>query len=142
MTYTAPIIKDRVAVGDDLYIMTEVDGKVRLTPSPTNVAEPGTPINKELLQPLCEAVENAESKHATVAATISATGWGTNNTQEITVVGVKTNSTVIISPDPTSQEVWGKAQIICTAQAEGRLTFECKKTPSAAVTANIVILGG
>lgn len=60
MAYTAPNIKDRVAVGDDLYTMTEVDGKVKLTPSPTEVVEPGTPINKEFLQPLCDAVENMD----------------------------------------------------------------------------------
>lgn len=60
MAYTAPNIKDRVAVGDDLYTMTEVDGKVKLIPSPTQVVEPGTPINKEFLQPLCDAVENMD----------------------------------------------------------------------------------
>lgn len=141
MAYTAPEIKDRVAVGDDLYTMTEVDGKVKLTPSPTRVVEPGTSINKELLQPLCEAVENAETKHAAKTAPLPASGWA-NNTQTINVTGVKADSTVIISPAPSSQEVWGKAQIVCTAQAEGKLTFECKKTPTAAVTANIVVLGG
>lgn len=141
MAYTAPNIKDRVAVGDDLYTMTEVDGKMKLIPSPTQVVEPGTPINKELLQPLCDAVENAEIKHAARTATLTVSGW-TNLAQEVTVSNVKADSTVIVSPDPSSQEVWGKAQIVCTAQAAGKLTFGCKKVPTAAVTANIVILGG
>lgn len=141
MAYTAPNIKDRVAVGDDLYTMTEVDGKVKLIPSPTQVVEPGTPINKELLQPLCDAVENAEIKHTARTATLTVSGW-TNLAQEVTVSNVKADSTVIVSPDPSSQEVWGKAQIVCTAQAAGKLTFGCKKVPTAAVTANIVILGG
>ena len=142
MAYTAPNIKDRVAVGDDLYTMTEVDGKVKLIPSPTQVVEPGTPINKELLQPLCNAVENAETKHTTKTATLTVSGWGTSNTQSVSVAGVTANNTVLISPDPSSQEIWGKAQIVCTAQAAGKLTFGCKKVPTAAVIANIIILGG
>lgn len=54
--YSAPEIIDRVAVGDDLYLITDVDGKKRLTPSPTEVTAVGTPINKALLQPLVNAV--------------------------------------------------------------------------------------
>lgn len=84
----------------------------------------------------------AEGKHSTVTATLSATSWGTSNTQTISVTGVTADNTVLISPDPSSQEVWGKAQIVCTAQAAGSLTFTCKSVPTAAVTANIVILGG
>lgn len=141
MGYTAPIIKDRVAVGDDLYTMTEVDGKIKLTPSPTQVIEPGTPINKAFLQSLCNAVENSETKHTAETATLSVTDW-TSNTQTVNVVGVKSDSTIIVSPTPSSQEIWGKAQVICTTQSDGKLTFECKKVPTSAITANIVILGG
>lgn len=57
MGYTAPEIKDRVADGDDLYSITTSNGKSKLTPSPNSVSEVGTPINKALLQPLCNAVE-------------------------------------------------------------------------------------
>ena len=49
-------IKDRVAVGDDIFIIEELDGgRVRLIPDPTHVLEVGTPIDKALLQP----IENA-----------------------------------------------------------------------------------
>lgn len=67
MAYTAPNIKDRVAVGDDLYTMTEVDGKVKLIPSPTEVVEPGTEINKAFLQPLCDGLEAAWVKLLSLA---------------------------------------------------------------------------
>lgn len=51
MAYIARTIKDRVAVGDDCFYMEQLpDGRVRLTPAPDSVAEPGTDINKALLQ--------------------------------------------------------------------------------------------
>jgi hypothetical protein len=51
MAYTARNIKDRVATGDDCFYMeTLPDGRVKLTPAPDEVLEPGTDINKELLQ--------------------------------------------------------------------------------------------
>lgn len=46
-------IKDRVALGDDKYTIEDLpDGRKRLVPEPDSVEEPGTPINKQLLQPL------------------------------------------------------------------------------------------
>lgn len=141
MAYKAPIIKDRVAVGDDLYLIVDEGGKKRLIPSPTEVIEEGTPINKEFLQALCDAAENAETKHHTVTASLSVGGWS-SLAQTVNVSGVTADNTVIISPAPSSQEIWSKAQIVCTSQANGKLTFGCKKVPTAAVTANIVILGG
>ena len=57
--YIAPEIKDRVAVGDDLYTITDSSGKKKLTPSPTEVSEPGTEINKALLQPMSDALQKA-----------------------------------------------------------------------------------
>ena len=58
--YRAQEIKDRVAQGDDLYQITDAGGKKKLTPSPTEVSEPGTEINKALLQPLVDAVERID----------------------------------------------------------------------------------
>ena len=50
-------IKDRVAVGDDIFIIEELEGgRVRLIPDPTHVLEVGTPINKALLQPIEDAL--------------------------------------------------------------------------------------
>ena len=59
--YNAPEIKDRVATGDDLYMITDVDGKKKLTPSPTTIEEPGTEINRALLMPLMKAVEGLDA---------------------------------------------------------------------------------
>lgn len=50
-------IKDRVAVGDDCFYMEQLpDGRVRLIPAPDSVSEPGTDINKSLLQLLEDRV--------------------------------------------------------------------------------------
>lgn len=51
MAYIARTIKDRVAVGDDCFYMEQLpDGRIRLIPAPDSVSEPGTDINKSLLQ--------------------------------------------------------------------------------------------
>ena len=51
MAYTPREIKDRVAVGDDIFILEDLgNNRIRLIPAPTHVSEPGTPVNKALLQ--------------------------------------------------------------------------------------------
>nr|DAW28500.1 MAG TPA: hypothetical protein [Caudoviricetes sp.] len=59
--YQAPDVKDRVAIGDDLYTITDSGGKKKLTPSPTTIEEPGTEINRALLMPLMKAVEGLDA---------------------------------------------------------------------------------
>ena len=51
MAYVAREIKDRVAIGDDLFYIEDLDdGRKRLIPAPDVVSEVGTDINKVLLQ--------------------------------------------------------------------------------------------
>ena len=51
MVYTSRDIKDRIALGDNKYYMTQLsDGRIMLTPAPDSVIEIGTDINRELLQ--------------------------------------------------------------------------------------------
>jgi hypothetical protein len=53
MAYTPREIKDRIAVGDDIFQVEDLgNNRIRLIPAPTQVLEPGTPINKALLQPI------------------------------------------------------------------------------------------
>mgnify|MGYP007084304083 CR=1 FL=1 len=59
--YQAPDIKDRIAVGDDLYQIADSGGKKKLTPDPTEVTEAGTPINKALLQPMADAIQRMDA---------------------------------------------------------------------------------
>lgn len=63
MAYIAPTILDRVAIGDDKYTITKLDdGRYQLTPSPDSVIEPGTEINKALLQALVNAVAEHDTE--------------------------------------------------------------------------------
>jgi hypothetical protein len=51
MIYTSREIKDRIALGDNKYYMEQLsDGRIMLTPAPDQVIEPGTDVNRELLQ--------------------------------------------------------------------------------------------
>ena len=62
MPYQAPEILDRTALGDDKYTVTELaDGRKQLTPSPDSVSEPGTEINKALLDPAFKAIERMDN---------------------------------------------------------------------------------
>ena len=57
MIYVSRDIKDRVALGDNKYYMTQLeDGRVLLTPAPDRVVEEGTLINRELLQLMEERI--------------------------------------------------------------------------------------
>ena len=62
MPYQAPEILDRSALGDDKYTVTELaDGRKQLTPSPDSVSEPGTEINKALLQPMADTLARVDA---------------------------------------------------------------------------------
>ncbi len=57
MAYTAPNPLDRVAVDDNIFEFIPLGGNLyRVVPRPTSVIVPGTPINRELLKPLMDAV--------------------------------------------------------------------------------------
>lgn len=63
MAYVAPDFKDRVAIGDNKYTMTDAgDGKILLTPAPDEVQEAGTDIDKAIMQPLCDTVEKVDNQ--------------------------------------------------------------------------------
>lgn len=60
-------IKDRIAVGDDIFTVTDLGGgKIKLTPAPQEVAEAGTDVNAAFLQPL----EDARVEHAAAIAAL------------------------------------------------------------------------
>lgn len=86
------------------------------------------------------AVGNKQDKHATAAVSLTIAGWS-GNAQTVSAAGVTANNTVIVAPAPGSADAYGKAGVKCTAQAAGTLTFTCNKTPEAALTVNVVILG-
>ena len=77
MAYTPREIKDRVAVGDDIFIVEDLgNNRTRLIPAPTHVLEPGTPVNKALLQPIEDELANLS---ATKVDKVPGKGLSTND---------------------------------------------------------------
>jgi hypothetical protein len=71
LAYTPREIKDRVAVGDDIFIVEDLgNNRIRLIPAPTYVSEPGTPVNKALLQPMENHMGDVANPHATTKAQV------------------------------------------------------------------------
>lgn len=77
----------------------------------------------------------------TATATLTAAGWS-NNTQTVSVAGVSAANVVIVTYAPASKSAWTAADIYCSAQGSGTLTFTCAITPTVAINANVLILTG
>ena len=82
------------------------------------------------------AVTNAKPTATSVSVATSA--WN-NLTATVNVTGVTTSNNVLVSPDPASRDYAVKAQMYCSAQGAGTLTFKCKTVPTNAVTVNVMI---
>lgn len=85
------------------------------------------------VQPAPEAIK------VNTTATLAVADWSLD-TQTVTVSGVKADSVVFVSPDPTSASDYASAGILCTAQAADSLTFTCDTTPTNAITVNVVCM--
>lgn len=80
-----------------------------------------------------------DAKSKGVAVTLASTGWA-DNAQTVAVEGVTADNNVLVAAAPASHEAWNDAEIYCSAQGNGTLTFACGSVPAEAVTANVVIL--
>ncbi len=77
-----------------------------------------------------------------VSVTLAAGNWS-SLAQTVNVPGVLADSSkcaVIAGADPASHAVYYDCDVHVGAQADGKLTFRCEKTPGSAVTANIVVI--
>ena len=95
MEYTKRDIVDRIAVGDDCFRMEKLsDGRYRLIPAPDSVVEAGTNIDRNLLQPMEDAIyelmNNAE--HPVPVPTVEDAGK---------VIKVKNDGTYELANDET-----------------------------------------
>ena len=72
-------------------------------------------------------------------ATLTVAGWS-GTTQTVSVTGVTADSILTVTYAPASHDAWLDAGVYCSAQGAGTLTFTCESVPSAALTANIVII--
>jgi len=114
MAYPTRTIRDRIAVGDDIFILTDLgDGRVRLTPAPDSVSEPGTPIDAALLQP----IENAASVAVPETRTITVQGPGITGGGDLS-----NNITIASTPIPSTYEGGGGVYAAIPSGLGGFLT--------------------
>lgn len=59
----------------------------------------------------------------------------------VSVPGVTADTTVIVSPDPSSANEYTRAGLLCTDQSDGQLTFTSSKPLEVPVVVNIILIG-
>lgn len=74
----------------------------------------------------------------TATGTLLNTGWS-NNQQTINIPQVMADSAVIVSSTPADADAYTNAGILCTAQADGTLTFTRKNATTKDVGVNVFI---
>lgn len=76
----------------------------------------------------------------TSTAELLVNGWS-DNKQTVKVNNITANNTVFVTPEESKDnyEIYGKCNIRCVAQAEGLLTFECRKVPDINIVVNIAV---
>ncbi len=110
-------IKDRIAVGDDIFTVTDLGGgKIKLVPAPQEVAEAGTDVNAALLQPL----EDARVEHA---AAIAALQKLSPPAFYVTVTPATSGDTSVGTGDKTDAEIYAAyaagRPVFCRVASEG-----------------------
>ena len=79
------------------------------------------------------------AKKATVS--LPAASWN-SKAQTVTVNGVTAANDLLVAANPSCLEAWNKAGVYASAQTANTITFNCTTVPTAALTANIMILEG
>lgn len=80
-----------------------------------------------------------DAKSKGVAVVLAKASWASNS-QTVNVSGVTADNNVLVAAAPASRSVWNDAEVYCSGQGAGTLTFACSSTPTKDVTANVVIL--
>lgn len=75
----------------------------------------------------------------TATVTLSTSGWS-ENAQTASVADVTADSIVVVAPAPASRKAFIEADVYCSAQGNGTLTFSCEDVPSAVLTVNVQII--
>ena len=86
-------------------------------------------------------VENKAAKAAAKSVTLTASGWGSNKYQSLTVPGVQADSNIIITAAPGSYIAYAEAGVRCAGQANYTLAFKCEEIPTVDLAVNVLILG-
>ena len=94
---------------------------------------------QEQVESVQTEVESKQEQHSSSSVLLSASGW-VDNSQTINVSKVTATNTIIVSPAPESRSGYAAANVFCSAQGEGTLTFICEEVPTESLAVNLVIL--
>lgn len=78
-------------------------------------------------------------KITATTATLIVDNWN-EKTQTVNVAGVTAEREIIVRPDPACYLAWQDANVYCSAQGAGSLTFTCEDVPESALTANVLVV--
>ena len=78
-------------------------------------------------------------KTVAATATLAAANWSDNQIT-VSVTGVTAGNNVIVSPAEASRAAWSEANIRCTAQGAGTLTFAADTAPTDSITVNVLAI--
>lgn len=78
-----------------------------------------------------------KAQHLTASLTV---GHWSANQQYVSVPPVTATNTVIVTYAPADRAAWLAADVYCSAQSAGGLTFTCSTTPTTDLTANILVI--
>ena len=84
------------------------------------------------------AADKKVAKFNAIAA-LPLAGW-VENTQTVEVAGVTADNTIVVGADPANYTEYADANVRCTEQGEGTLTFVCDDVPEIDLNANVMIL--
>jgi len=120
MAYTPRTIKDRVAVGDDIFIVEDLgNNRIRLIPAPTYVSEPGTPVNKALLQPIEDYLATGVVPvERTITAGNGLSGGGSLNADRTLSLGTPSTLSAATSNSVTATSHAHAISVATQAEAE------------------------
>ena len=78
-----------------------------------------------------------------VKITLTSAGWdSTAKSQTVNTSYVSASKIVTVSPaTKESADTWADAEVFCTEQGDGTLTFTCTDIPTADISVNVVITG-
>ncbi len=99
----------------------------------------GTPCFEYLSNGNAYALADTKAKVTSTTATLSSGSWS-GGSQTVSVTGVTASNTVIVTYAPSDRAAWIAADIYCSGQASGTLTFTCSTAPTGNVTANVLII--
>lgn len=78
------------------------------------------------------------NKPTTDTITLDKDDW-VSNEQTVSVTGVTATNLVQVAPSPTSYSDYGDAEVRCTTQGTGTLTFECASVPTTDIDVNVIV---